>query len=73
MTISSIDITDAKNNLKASLVVHWLIVPLAKQGTLVQLLGQENTNASGQLNPCATTTEAGMPRAYAVEQEKPPQ
>ena len=25
------------------------------------------------LSPCATTTEARMPRAHALQQEKPPQ
>ena len=66
------DITDRKNNLRASLVVHWLRIPLAKWGKLVQLLVQENTTCMGQRSPCATT-EARVSRAYALQQKKSPQ
>ena len=30
-------------------------------------------HATGHLSPCATTTEAHLPRAHSLQQEKPPQ
>ena len=56
-----------------SLVVQWLRVCFAVQGTQVQSLVWEDHTAMEQLTPCATTTEARAPKACAPQQEKPPQ
>ena len=58
---------------RTSLVAQWLRIRLPMQGTWVQALVREHTHAVEQLNPRATTTEAGVPRAHAPPQEKPPQ
>ena len=74
----------------ASLVVQWLRIHLAIQGTLVRSLVQEDptccrtTKTAPQLlsqssrarepkrrSPCPTNTEAHMPTACALQQEKP--
>ena len=41
-----------------SLVLQWLRIRLPMQGTWVQALVREDPNATEQLSPCATTTEA---------------
>ena len=43
------------------------------RGTWVQALVLEIPHAAEQQSPCATTTEAHVPRAHAPQQEKPPQ
>ena len=60
-----------KASRETSLVVQWLRICLAVQGTPVQSLVQEDPNALGQRSPCATTTEAHAPRIHALQQEKP--
>ena len=66
---------------RASLMAQWLRVRLPMQGPQVQALVQEDPTCRGAtkprepqlLSPRATTTEARMPRACALQQEKPPQ
>ena len=73
---------------RASLVAQWLRIRLPMQGTRVRALVWEDPTCRGatkpvrhsygarvpQLwSPCATTTEARVPRARAPQQEKPPQ
>ena len=47
----------AKQGTRASLVVQWLRICLAKQGTWVQSLARKIPHAVGQLSLCSTTTE----------------
>ena len=61
------------SHLGTSLVLQWLRICLPIQGTWVQSLVWENPTCTEQLSPCTTTTEARMPRAHALQQEKPPQ
>ena len=71
---------------QTSLVVQWLRIRLPMQGTRVQALVREDHTRRGAtkpvrhnywarvpqlLSPCATTTEARVPRARAPQQEKP--
>ena len=67
-------------HLGASLVVQWLRICLPMQGTWVWALVREDPtqpwsgkipHASEQLSLYATTTEARVPRARALQQEKP--
>ena len=73
---------------RASLVAQWLRIRLPMQGTWVRALVQEDPTCHGAtkpvchnywacepqlLSPCATTTEAHVPRARGPQQEKPPQ
>ena len=73
-----------KGHIGASLVAQWLRICLPMQGTRVRALGQEDPICRGAtkpvrhnywactLEPWATTTEARVPRARALQQEKPP-
>ena len=69
-----------------SLLVQWIRIRLPMQGTWVQSLVQEDSTCNEQLSPGTTTTEpashkysayvpqqARAPRAWAPQQEKPPQ
>ena len=66
--------------LGASLVVQWLRIHLAVQGTLVRSLVQEDptwlwsksAHTPELLSPRTAATEAGVPRARVPQQEKPP-
>ena len=51
-----------KTMLRTSLVAQWLRICLPTQGTWVGSLVQEIPHASGELSPCATTTEATKKR-----------
>ena len=61
--------------------MQWLRIRLPMQGTQVRSLVWEDPTVCGAakpsapqlLSPGATTTEAGVPRARAPQQEKPPQ
>ena len=67
----------------ASLVAQWLRTRLQMQGTQVRALVGKIPHAAEQLSLCATTTEpvlkslqattteARVPRARALQQEKP--
>ena len=72
----------------ASLVAQWLRIRLPVQETQVRALVWEDPTCHGATKPVrhnywacepqllslrATTTEAHMPRAHALQQEKPPQ
>ena len=68
--------------LRASLVVQGLSICLPVQGTQVQSLVGElrahmpwnsSARAPQLLNANASATEVCMPRAHALQQEKPPQ
>ena len=66
----------SKSGQRASLVVQWLGVSLAMQGTPVRSLVQEDPTE--QPSPCATVTEPmccnyGSPRVlvHVPQQEKP--
>ena len=73
----SIDSEKAPDKIQhpgASLVAQWLRIRLPMQGTQVRALGSGKIpHAAEQLSPCATTTEARMPRVRALQQEKTPQ
>ena len=60
-------------SLLGFLVVPWLRIHLAMQGTLVRSLVQEGPRFQEEAKPCATATEAHEPRAHAPRQGKPPQ
>ena len=74
-----------KSSERASLVEQWLRIHLPMQGTRVRALVGKIPRAAEQLSPCATTTEpalyspwgttteARVPRARALQQEKPQQ
>ena len=53
-------------------VAQWLRIYLPMQGTWVWFLLQKIPHAIGQLGPCTATTSPCMPRAHALQQEKPP-
>ena len=57
------------------LVVQWLRIHLPVHGTQVQSLVWEDLTYRGatKLSPCAAATEAHMPRAGGLLQEKLPQ
>ena len=57
------------------LVVQWLRIQLPVHGTQVQSLVWEDLTYLGatKLSPCAAATEAHVPRAHGLLQEKPPQ
>ena len=52
-----------------SLVVQWLRIHLAMQGTLLQPLVREDHTCHGATTPCTTTTESVLwsPRATNIE------
>ena len=52
-------------------MAQWLRIRLPRQGTRVRALDREDP--AEQQSPCATTTEARVPRARAPQQEEPPQ
>jgi len=53
---------------RTSLVVQWLRLHLPMQETGAQSLGSRKIpHATGQLSPCAMTTEACMPGAHAPQ------
>ena len=62
-------------------MAQWLRIHLPMQGTWVQALVWEDPTCRRATKPrvpqllslCATTTESRMPRACALQQEKPPQ
>ena len=56
-----------------SLVAQWLRIRLPMQGHGFQPWSGKIPHAAEQLSPCATTTEACVPRARGLQQEKPPQ
>ena len=66
---------------RASLVAQWLRICLPMQGTRVWSLVREDPTCCRATKPrvlqllslCAATTEACVPRAHALQQEKPPQ
>ena len=55
----------------ASLVAQWLRICLPMQGTGVRSLVREDPTCRRTTKPVATTTEACVPRARALQQEKP--
>ena len=48
-------------------MVQWLTGDMGS----IPGLGTKIPHAVGQLSPCATNTEAGAPRAHALQQERP--
>ena len=57
----------------ASLVVQWLGICLAMQGTRVRSLVLEDSTCLGASCLCTTTTEPMGPRVRALQQKKPQQ
>ena len=47
--------------------------PPANAGDMGSIPVMKITRATGQLSPCAMTTEVCVPRDHALQQEKPPQ
>ena len=74
-----------KQEMEASLVAQWLKIRLLMQGTRVRSLGREDPTCRGATKPvrhnywaCALELAshncwAHVPRAQALQQEKPPQ
>ena len=69
----------SRNRTGTSLVAQWVRIHLPMLGTWVQSLVQADSTCLGPtkpmqlLSPCAVTTEARVPRACALQQEKQPQ
>ena len=59
------------NKRRTSQAVHWLRIFLPVQGTLFDLWSGKIQHARGQINLCVKTTESHVPRACALQQEKP--
>ena len=53
------------------LMEQWIRICLPIQGAWFQSLIQEESTCHRATKPCATTTEAHMPKACAPQQEKP--
>ena len=60
-----------RNEAGISLVVQWMGIRPPMQGTQIQLLFQDDSTRQDQLSPRATATEAFVPTACALQQEKP--
>ena len=58
---------------RTSLVVQWLRIRLPMQGTWVWALVREDPPRRGATKPVCHNYWARMPRAHALQQEKPPQ
>ena len=56
---------------RTSQAVHWLRICLPVQGTRFHLCSGKILHARGQISLCVKTTEAHVPRACALQQEKP--
>ena len=54
-------------------MVQWLGIHLPMQGTWARAWSGKISQAVGQLGPCTTTTEPVLPRALALQWERPPQ
>ena len=54
---------------RASLVVQWLRIYLAMQGTQIGSLVREDPTYHGQLTPCTTTTEPPLWNSRAATTE----
>ena len=57
--------------MQTSLVVQWIRILLSAQGTRVQPLVQEDTTCCGATKPVCHNYWARVPRARALQQEKP--
>ena len=67
------DNTNVRNAKGASLVVQWLRIRLPMQGTWVRALVREDPTCRRATTPESHNYWARVPRAHALQQEKPPQ
>jgi len=61
-----------KVSIMASLVVQWLKNPPCNTGHGFNPWFGKVSYTAGKLSLCITTAEAYLPRAWALQQEKPP-
>jgi len=72
LTIAWEHFPDKRLYTGTSLVVQWIRICCPCRGNRFEPLSGKIPHATGQLSLCATTTEAHVPRAHALQQEKPP-